>query len=188
MQVWVALLRGVNVGGKGKLPMTEFRALLEQLGCSAVKTYIQSGNAVFAAPKQDWLRFAAVLEARILEGFGVKTRVLLRSAGELRETMEQCPFVGRADFSPTKLQVTFLERNPEESTVRQVLEMSAPFEEVQILGRVMYGYFANGVGQSKLPFAKVERALGMANTARNWNSVGKLREMAESLELECGLA
>lgn len=172
-------MRGINVGGKGKLPMPRLRGLFEELGCEAVQTYIQSGNVVFRASKADWLRFAHQVEERIADEFGVTTRVILRSVEELREVAARCPFVGRAGFEPAKLQVTFLEKELEPSARLQVLAICEGIEEVAILGREMYGYFANGVGRSKLPFAKVERALGVASTARNWNSVQRLLAMGE---------
>lgn len=178
-------MRGINVGGKGKLPMPGLRGLFEELGCEAVQTYIQSGNVVFRASKPDWLRFAHQVEERIAEEFGVTTRVILRSVEELRGVAARCPFVGRcpfvdrAGFEPAKLQVTFLEKELEPSARLQVLALCEGIEEVAILGREMYGYFANGVGRSKLPFAKVERALGVASTARNWNSVQRLLAMGE---------
>jgi uncharacterized protein (DUF1697 family) len=168
-------LRGVNVGGKNKLPMSGLRDLLESLDCADVATYIQSGNAVFRTtlgPKTA----AKAIEAGIAERFGLAVRALLRTPDELSAIADANPFLGRDDLA--KLHVVFLDVAPDPAAVRALDPDRSPGDEFVVAGREIFIHYPNGSGRSKLTLDWFERELGVAGTARNWNTLFKLQELA----------
>lgn len=175
--VVIAMMRGVNVGGTGKLPMAAWRAQLERLGFSQVRTYIQSGNAVFSTREKN---VAAKLEAAIEAEFGFRRPAVLRSLEEMRAVVKANPFGAGRD--PAKSVVSFLAGPIDETVRRAVTALGEGFpEEVIARERELYIYFPDGQGKTKLPLAKIEKTLGVACTARNWNTVEKLLAMAEEI-------
>lgn len=180
--VVISMLRGVNVGGHHKIKMDALKALYEALGFGNVQTYVQSGNVVFTTDERDLARLAMRIEDGIEEQFGFRPNVILRTASDLREVIRRNPFAGRADVAPGHLIVTFLASDPGQDARDKVLTISLDPEELAFGVREHYIHFPNGMGQSKLPGAAIERALRTPGTARNWNSVTKMLEMAEKLE------
>jgi uncharacterized protein (DUF1697 family) len=177
--VLVSLLRGVNMGPHKRMKMADLKAVYEGLGFTGVETFIQSGNVVFRTRDRGPEKVAARIEAAIAERFGFEAPVTVRTAAELRSTVERNPFAGRAGTAPDKLAVFFLSRAPE-APAREKIEALPPCpEEVRLDGREMYIYFPNGMARPVLSLAKVERALAVGMTARNWNTVEKLLELAE---------
>jgi uncharacterized protein (DUF1697 family) len=174
-QKYAAVLRGVNVGGRNKLPMTELRELMESLGCDGVVTYIQSGNAVFATELAADAA-AGAIEELIGERFGLSVRVLLRTSDELAAIAAANPFLGRDD--PAKLHVVFLEAPPDPDTVASLDPARSPGDEFTLSGREIFIHYRHGSGRSKLTLDWFERSLGVAGTARNWNTLLKLQELA----------
>jgi uncharacterized protein (DUF1697 family) len=173
MAVYVALLRGVNVGGRSKVPMAALKAGLEELGLDDVATYIQSGNVVFrASGGRDAL--ASRIEKRIEADFGVAPKVILRTPAEVRRVVAANPF--GSDVS--KLHVLFLERKPPAAAVKQLDPDRSPPDEFAVRGREVYLRFPNGYGRTKLSGDYFERVLGVAATARNWKTLLKLVELA----------
>ncbi len=170
MATVVALLRGVNVGGR-KVPMAELRELFEGLGLDDVRTYIQSGNAVFSAKRRP---AAATLESAIEQRFGLKVDVMLRTAAELRRAAERDPFP-KAERS--KVHVGFLARRPAAAVVRAI--DAEPFrpEEFAVVGSELYLHLPHGLGRSKLPDF-VLRRLKVPATLRNWRTLTKLIELS----------
>ena len=180
--VLICLLRGVNVGGHHKIRMEELRALFaEPLGYQNPRTFIQSGNVVFEVRggKKE-VAITDEIEKAIEARFGFHSDVILRSPSEMAGVIERNPFVGRPALDPSRLVVTFLSRIPD-ADARVRLEFVDPAgEELYLIGRELYMYFRDGQGKTKLSLPKVARALGEAGTARNWNSVLKLEEMARA--------
>jgi uncharacterized protein (DUF1697 family) len=171
MPRYVALLRGVNVGGKNKLPMADLRALLESLGHTDVATLIQSGNVVFTAKK-------AVkpesLEKAIAKQFGIAPVVALRTPRELEKVVHSNPFA-RADLA--KVHVGFMASKPTAASVKKLdAERFLP-EEFAFRDRELYLFLPNGMGRTKLP-AYLDRQLKIPTTVRNWNTVTKLLNLA----------
>ncbi|GAB2613057.1 DUF1697 domain-containing protein [Streptomyces capparidis] len=167
----VALLRGVNVGGHRGVVMSELRALLTGLGHTDVRTHLQIGNAVFTAAAGPTDRIAAEIGGAL---GGVK--VMVRTAAELRGVVERNPLPVR---DPARLLVAFLDAPVDRRALRAVdLAAYAP-EEVRAGERELYYHLPGGAGRARLP-AAVERRLGVPVTARNWNTVVRLLEMAES--------
>ena len=171
----VAMLRGVNVGGRNKLPMADFRSLLAELGFERVATYIQSGNAVLDTDRTA-AEVADTVGDALSDRFGIRTPVLVRTADELESVIAANPFAGR-DLDLAKISVGFLaEPAPGPLEVPEGMP-----EEAHTLGSEVWVYYPNGMGESKLdrtPFWKPLK--GAAVTARNLRSVRRLNEMAHS--------
>jgi len=179
MTTFVALLRGVNVGGKNTIPMAELKSELASLGLEEVVTYIQSGNVVFRSSAGDAKDIAAKIEARIAEAFGIGVTVLLRTATELAEIADQNPFAGgQADLS--KLHVVFLDRSPAAEAVDELDPGRSPPDEFSLGDREIYLRLPNGAGRSKLTIDYFERRLGVRATARNWKTLLKLVELSKA--------
>jgi uncharacterized protein (DUF1697 family) len=170
---WVCLLRAVNVGGRGKVPMAELRRVCTALGLEDVETYIQSGNVVFTPPGTGRDELARRLEEAIADAFGVSTTAILRSGGELAAVVDGHPFGG--DTSQTY--VTFLARKPPREAVRRVESLDVAPDRVAVAGAHVYLHFPNGLGRSKTP-GLVDRSLGVPGTNRNWRTVETLARLA----------
>ena len=182
MAVIISMLRGVNVGGHNKVKMEALRALYESLKLRDAQTYVQSGNVVFRTDERDMARLAKRIEDGIERKFGFRPSVILRTAAEMREVVAKNPFGKRRGIEPGKLVVSFLASDPGEEGREKVRQMKCDPEELRIEGREMYVYFPNGMGRSKLSLVRLEKTLKTPGTARNWNSVTKMLEMAEKLE------
>ena len=171
MPRFVGLLRGVNVGGRNLLPMAELRALVESLGYTDVRTFIQSGNVLFTAPKSPG---AAHLEAAIRERFGLAVPVVLRTPPELARAVAADPFPG-ADRA--KLYVGFMTQSPSPAALAEL--DGRPFlpDAFAVEGKELYLHLPDGMARTKLP-GYLDRRLKLAMTVRNWNTLAKLCELA----------
>ena len=168
MPVYIALLRGINVGGTGLLAMKDLTAMCAKLGFAKARTYIQSGNVIFeCAPKEDAVRDK--LEKALAAKMGKKIDVMVRTAAELRATLEANPF---PDKEPNKVNVHFLAGKP---PVEQLRGLTGPAgEQIHAGKREVYVYYPEGMGRSKL---KLPLA-GASATVRNINTVAKLTALA----------
>ncbi|MCP5052040.1 MAG: DUF1697 domain-containing protein [bacterium] len=173
MNTYIALLRGINVGGKNILPMKELVALLEGMGYENVQTYIQSGNVVFQSKEKAGPKDATEIGRRVLEKKGFKPTVLLLSEAALQSAVENNPF---PTSNGKALHFFFLETASRQPKIEKLVSMKANSEEFELCGEVFYLYSPDGVGRSKLA-ANVEKELGVPVTARNWNTVSKLVSM-----------
>ena len=177
MNTWIALFRGINVGGNNILPMKVLAALLEGLGCEGVKTYIQSGNAVFQSAEADAVKLAKTIENAVLKKCGFVPRVMLLSRLDLEKAGKANPFP-QADTAPKTLHLAFLAEKPKNPDLAGLNAVKRESEEFALAGKVFYLYTPEGFGTSKLA-ERYERLLDVTATARNWNTVTKLREMAK---------
>lgn len=170
MQTYIALLRGINVGGSGLLAMKDLVALCGDLGFTAARTYIQSGNAIFQSRlAEDAVR--KKLEAALETRMGKKIDVMVRTPAELRSVLEKNPF---PDREPAKVAVAFLLKAPLKDALRDLKTPGG--EQVRPGKREVYVYYPDGQGRSKLKLPLG----GAATTVRNINTVGKLAELAET--------
>ncbi len=174
--MYVALLRGINVGGKAKLPMKELSAIFEGCGATGVRTYIQSGNVVFESDD------AEGCVAGVTKGIGAKYgypgRIVLRSGEEMRECYAGNPF-RKAGVAEAALHVYFLGDLPEKGAVKGLdAGRSAP-DEFVVKGREIYLFLPDGMARTKLTNAYFDSRLKTFCTARNWGTVGKLVGMLE---------
>jgi uncharacterized protein (DUF1697 family) len=181
MTAYVALLRGVNVGGHNQIAMPELRQLLESLGHTDVATHLQSGNAVFRSGRRGPTRLATEIEAAIAGRCSLDVTVFVRSRAELAGVVRANP-LPEAAAEPSKLLVAFLSATPARGRAEALeQEWSGP-EQVRGGDGVLYVWYRDGVGPSKLTNALLDRRLGVETTARNWNTVTKLLEMAAARE------
>jgi len=177
MKTYIALFRGINVGGNNILPMKELVAILENLGAQNVKTYIQSGNAVFQHQAEDVSQLSARIRAAISKSHGFKPQVLLLDVVKMKHAIAANPFL-QAEAEPKTLHLYFLADPPENPDLNKLDQLKQDNEQYSLNDQVFYLYTPDGIGRSKLA-AQVEKALGVAATARNWRTVGKVMAMAE---------
>jgi uncharacterized protein (DUF1697 family) len=170
MAAWVALLRAVNVGGTGKLAMSELKAMCEELGFTQVQTYIASGNVVFASRKSE-AAIKAVLEKRLETYAGKPVGVLVRNDSEMAEVAANNPF---PKLAPNRTMALFLDHPPPADTLKSVRGQKD--EKIRLGRREIYIHYGDGMGSSKLviPAAKT-------GTARNMNTIAVLAKMAAEI-------
>lgn len=183
MPVIICMLRGVNVGGHNKIKMDALKALCVSLKLKDPQTYVQSGNVVFSSTEKDLVKLAKRIQDAIEKSHGFRPGVVLRTAEELREVVARNPFAKRSGIEPGKLLVNFLAADPGKDNREKALAIKVGPEEMHLIDREAYIYFPNGQGRSKFPSAAIERALGTAWTGRNWNSVTKMQEIAEKMQV-----
>jgi uncharacterized protein (DUF1697 family) len=177
MITYVCLLRGVNVGGKNRLPMKELRTLLEGPDMRDVRTYIQSGNVVFESEKEDASVLAESISEAIMDSFGFRPQALVLSGEEFEAALAANPYP-EAEAEPKTLHLYFMASSPTAPDFEALEELKSENERFQLLDRVFYLHAPDGIGRSKLA-AKVEKALAEPTTARNWRSVGKIMALAQ---------
>lgn len=173
----VALLRGVNVGGNHILPMKDLVALFEDAGCTAVRTYIQSGNVVYAADAALARRVGPLVTRAIAARFGFDTPVVTRTAAELAAVARRHPFA-KPGLDPKMLHVGFLLDLPSPARVAALDPKRSPQDRFVVRGREVYLCYGRGAGNTKLTSQYFDTTLGTTITARNWNTVQKLLELA----------
>jgi uncharacterized protein (DUF1697 family) len=166
----VVLLRGVNVGGRNRLTMEALARLLEAAGGRGVRTYVQSGNAVFSAGAAVARRVPAELARRLEEALGLQVPVVVRAAEELRELVRRNPFPqGAAD--PRRLHVAFLAEAPSPAAARALDPARSPPDAFAVRGREVYLWLPNGVAGTRLTNDYLDRTLGTVSTIRSWRTV-----------------
>ncbi|MBE3564544.1 MAG: DUF1697 domain-containing protein [Thermogemmatispora sp.] len=180
MTSYVAFFRALNVGGHGVVSMPALRTMHEALGLQAVSTYIQTGNVLFTSAEGDVSSLARQIEGRFLQEFGFASRVALRRAADLEETIRANPFLQEAEQAPERLVVLFLVATPlpEATTALQRLAAAGP-EQLQLSahGQELYVWYAHGIGRSKLTTLALERALGCPATGRNWKTLLQIGQL-----------
>jgi uncharacterized protein (DUF1697 family) len=186
MPTHVALLRGINVGGGGKVPMAELRELVTSLGHADVATYIQSGNIIFSPSHDDAAKLADELHAAITASFGVRTAVVVLSKAELDAVISANPYPDEPN--PKYVHGVFLLAEPDEASRERLADaMAAAVErgsrdEAAVVGRTMYLHTPDGFGTSELAkelLVKKRRDPLANGTARNWSTISKLMVLCE---------
>jgi uncharacterized protein (DUF1697 family) len=174
----IALWRAVNVGGRNRVAMSDLRACLAELGCTQPRTLLQSGNAVFGST----LTPAALesgLEAAAQTRFGFQVAVLVRSAREWAAIIAANPFRREAADDPGRVLVMCLKTRASDAAASTLARAIKGRESVHVAGRHLYLVYPDGIGKSTLTTRVIETALGTAGTARNWNTVLKLRALLD---------
>lgn len=181
MTRWVALLRGINVGGNRKVPMAELRALCGKLGFTDPQTYIASGNAMFdSAADADTI--ASALEAALPGRFGFTCDVIVRSAAEWRAYLQSNPFAGDADVLPKMLHLALPRRALKSGASAAIAERLQPGERIREAGGALWIDFGSGgVANTKLSPAFIDKCAGSTVTARNLKSVEAMDELLHHL-------
>jgi len=172
----VALLRGINLGNKNKLPMKDLIAMFTEAGCTEVTNYIQSGNVIFSAPSSISKTLPTLVTDRIAQRFGYRVPVILRTAKQIAETLRNNPFLEQG--VPEKmLYVYFLAHVPSPAALKLLDPDRSPPDVFHARGQELYMHLPNGMGQTKYSNAYLDSKLSTVSTARNWNTVRKLGEM-----------
>ena len=174
MKKYIALFRGINVGGKHRLPMKGLVPLLQELGYQNIHTYIQSGNVVFESdgePDQFPDQISRIVESQ----FGFAPQILLLTLDEFEDAINKNPYP-QAESQPKTLHLGFMANKPKAPRLEDLEHLKSPSESFQLKGNVFYLYAPDGIGRSKLA-ASSERLLGVPMTDRNWNTVMNLYEL-----------
>ena len=175
LNMYIALFRGINVGGNNILPMKELVTIFQTIGYKNVQTYIQSGNVIFGSSKQVGRKEIVGIGEEISRKMGFEPKVLLLCEEQFQDAIKNNPFPtgnGRA------LHFFFLETQPSQPNIGYLESLKTESEEFILCKKVLYVYAPEGIGRSKLA-AAVEKVLGVPATARNWNTIDKLAIMAK---------
>jgi uncharacterized protein (DUF1697 family) len=176
MQTYVALLRGVNVGGARSLPMERLRGLFAQAGATHAETLIQSGNVVFTATEASAPKIIETVAARLKLEFGFDAPIVLRDATEWTALIDGNPFT-RSGANLDTLHALCLSEEPSAAALSSLDPSRSPKDEFRICGRDVYLRLPSGVARSKLTNAWFDSKLGVVSTLRNWRTVLKLGEI-----------
>ncbi len=175
----VALLRAVNVGGRNRIAMADLRELLEGLGYGGVRTHLQSGNAVFAAPgTPSSEHLAGEIEGALVEEVGLTVKVIVRTRSELARAIAANPLLGVAE-DHARLLVTFLSHAPDPEALAALAPAEFEPDVFAVGEREIYAWYPEGVRATKLSNAFWERRLGVVASARNWKTVTRLLELMD---------
>lgn len=184
MDVLISMLRGVNLGQHHRIKMEDLRLLYESLDLRDPRTYVQSGNVIFRTREKNSVKLAKKIQEAIDKKFGFRAEVVVRTIGEMRQSVAANPFRNRRDIEASKLLITFLAAEPAAEANATLRNLKVQREELHLIGRELYIYFPDGIGKSKVPWSSVEKLLKVTGTARNLNSVVKMLEMAEQLDAD----
>ncbi|MBI5852253.1 MAG: DUF1697 domain-containing protein [Planctomycetes bacterium] len=177
---FLALLRGINVGGRNALPMAELRALGEELGWSNLRTYIQSGNLVFAAKRSGRdveRRLEDELEAGLARRCAWSVPVIVRGASRWTAYVRGNPFAAAAEATPNLVMLGLSKELPSPDAPGVLMDRARDGEQIALVGDALWIHFPGGVARSKLAQALLDRVVGSPVTMRNWNTVRMLGEM-----------
>jgi uncharacterized protein (DUF1697 family) len=175
--IWIALFRGINVGGNNPLPMKTLPALFAKCGCTDAKTYIQSGNVVFRSTERTAAKLAQRIGKAVHAAHGFQPSVFVLSLDELERAAKANPFARQADKEPRYVHLFFLADTPDKPDLQKLTEVQANGEEFALKGKVFYLHTPNGFGTSKLA-ERAGRVLKVDLTARNWRTCQTLIELA----------
>ena len=173
MTVYVALLRGINIG-KRRITMDALRTIAQGCGFGAVQTYVQSGNVIFTS-RRSAATVGRALHGRILDESGIDARVVVRTAAQMQDVVDANPWPERVG-DPTKLSVSYL-FDPVSPTLDAVDPAVYAPDEIAVVGAHAYLFTPNGMGRSKLVESVVKR-LGIPGTVRNWRTTLALTDLA----------
>lgn len=176
---YVALLRGINMGGHKKVAMSDLRKLAESLGFSGVQTLLQSGNLVFGGSSASPAALEKQLEAALVKKLGLTTSVLVRNSVEWAKLVARNPYADEAKRDPSHLALMLLKDKPAATAVVALRRAIVGREVFEADGRALYAYFPDGFGESKFTPALIDRVLATTVTARNWNTVLKIAATLE---------
>ena len=177
MKTWIALFRGINVGGKNILKMADLKKDLESLNLKKVRTYIQSGNVVFESSAKAASTVGKKISKRLVEQHGFAPQLLILSVDQLKNAIQSNPFP-QAVSEPKLLHFFFLASASKQPDLDGVKSIQNPSEKFKLIDEVFYLFTPDGFHRSKLA-SKVEKLLGVVATARNYRTVEKLMSMVE---------
>lgn len=177
-EVYVALLRGINVSGKNVIKMERLRALCEEQGLESVASYVQSGNLVFRAEASGPNTLADGIQRAIDDALGLQVSVWVFSREQLDAVFAGNPFLDREGVDPARLHVTFLSRVPDREALARLGAVEAGADRFEAADARLYLHCPDGYGRTRLSNARVEKLLGLEATTRNWRTVTRLNALA----------
>jgi uncharacterized protein (DUF1697 family) len=180
MPVFVAFLRGINVGGNAMIPMAGLKALFDKLGFKNTRTLLQSGNVVFAAPRATPAALAKKIAAAVAKAYKKDIFIAVRTPDELKSVLAHNPFPDAARDDPSHLLLMLLEAKPADAAAKAFAAAMTKFtaERARLVGGDLFIHYPAGIGTSKLTNTLIEKTLGVQGTARNWNTVTKAIALA----------
>jgi len=181
MITYIALLRGINVGGNKVIKMQELKAMFQSLQFDNVRTYIQSGNVVFESGEVSSSRIGEMIEQEIKATFGFDVSVMIRTLEELERTLANNPFNLSNEEDFKRLYVSFLAAEPSADSLEKLRRYEDGPDKLRIVGKELYVLYEISVSKSALFKVSMDKLLGMPVTARNWNTVNKLAELGRSV-------
>jgi uncharacterized protein (DUF1697 family) len=180
IKIYIALFRGINVGGGGILRMKDLTALLEKLGLHDVRTYIQSGNVVFRANQGNANGLAQRIRTAVNQEFHLDPHIIILEKDDLVKALKVNPFP-EAESEPKTLHLFFLNEAPAAADWEALKAIKTDREQFELKGKVFYLYAPDGLGWSKLAM-RAEKLLGVSATARNWRTVSEIIKLADQYE------
>lgn len=178
MPRYVALLRGINVGRNKRVGMSDLRTLVADLGHTDVVTHLQSGNVVFTAGRRSPAKLATEIERQIVDRLALESKVVVVTAQDLRRVVDANPLAAAED-DPSRFLVTFLATRPAPAAMKAVAAARFDHDEIRVGVQEVYMWHHQGLAGSGVPLNFLDRTLGPGvYTARNWNTVTKLLELA----------
>lgn len=172
-------MRGINVSGKNLLKMNELVIQLASIKYINICSYIQSGNIIFENEEKQCKIFENEIHQLIIDKFGLKVPVLVKTAEELKHVFENNPFNNNNNLDITKMHVTFLNEIPLKDNIVRLLESKSEGDEFILTKDIVYLYCGNGYGNTKLTNTFFEKKLNVSATTRNWKTIASLVEMVE---------
>ena len=184
MPIAISLLRGINVGGRKKIKMADLRALYASLGFRNVRSLLQTGNVIFQTDETDLARVKERLETGIDAAFGFEVKVIMRSPAAFKTIFKRHLFTDEQLDEPRKIAVVFLPDAPSLEAVEDLRRSNSGREFIQADGSELFVFYTDGQARSKLDNSRIERALGLHSTARNWNTCNRLLKLLEEFETQ----
>ena len=178
MNVYISLLRGINVGGTKILSMDTVCDIYAGLGFTHIRTYLQSGNVIFVNPLVNRSQLAGQIEACINQICGFHVDVFIRQGQDFQSIITHNPFLTQLNLDPTKLHVSFLYQAVEEAAWSKLVVPADIPDKLARGDLAIYLYYPNGVAKAKISTSYLEKALGVSMTNRNWNTVNALYKLA----------
>jgi uncharacterized protein (DUF1697 family) len=175
---YLALLRGINVGGKHILPMQRLAEIFAEAECADVRTYIQSGNVIFTSRSPDIGELAACIADKVEQRCGFGCPVILRTMDQMVQTVRANPFLS-AGVPEKTLYMYFLADLPDASAIKGLDPLRSTPDAFQVVGRQVYLHLPNGMARTKLTNGYFDSKLSTVSTARNWGTVTTLVEMMQ---------
>ncbi|GAB5565521.1 MAG: DUF1697 domain-containing protein [Winogradskyella sp.] len=179
MKTYIALLRGINVGGHRKVPMAELKKLMADTGFENVKTYIQSGNIVFQTKKENPKELEIIIYEAIIGKFGFEASVIVKTRSQLQKIFDDCPF---SEQKKMDSYFAMFSQIPETNLVKEASEKTYENEEYEIINDCLYLYCANGYGKAKFSLNYFEKKLNVSATSRNYKTMLKLLSLSKEME------
>ena len=184
MTHYISILRGINVGGKRRILMSDLMSLYQRLDFSNVTTFIQSGNVIFDLKRpQDANNIAAQIERSILEAFGFNVPVIVRTSEEMRKIIASNPFLKEPNIDINTLHLTFLSSVPSKTYIEELEKTNFLPDRYVISGKDIYSNCSGRYSDSKLTNSFFEKKLKVTATTRNWKTVGQIYKIADDRNL-----